>query len=121
MVWEFAKEARELSLKFFMGKIMNLGPLAKLDLFGYGKRLKALLSKFDSLIETVMAEHERHDVVSDERRRKDVMDILLDIHHRRNGRGDDANIKLTRNNIKCFLMVCNYTLSCPNNKINGLN
>ncbi|XP_027068728.1 cytochrome P450 93A3-like [Coffea arabica] len=95
-LWEFVKEIFQLSPKFALGELF--GPIGKLDLFGYGKSVKALISKFDSLVEKIMVEHE-NELNSSNKERKDMMDILLEIH------GDKkAEVKLSRTDIKSFLM-----------------
>ncbi|XP_027070049.1 cytochrome P450 93A3-like isoform X2 [Coffea arabica] len=96
LLWEFVKEILELAPKFALGELF--GPIGKFDLFGYGKRAKALISKFDSLVEKIMVEHE-DELNSSSKERKDMMDILLEIH-----RDKTAEVKLSRTDIKSFLM-----------------
>ncbi|XP_027174201.1 cytochrome P450 93A3-like [Coffea eugenioides] len=96
LLWEFVKEILELAPKFALGELF--GPIGKFDLFGYGKRVKALISKFDSLVEKIMVEHE-NELNSSSKERKDMMDILLEIH-----RDKTAEVKLSRTDIKSFLM-----------------
>ncbi|XP_027068727.1 cytochrome P450 93A3 [Coffea arabica] len=96
LLWEFVKEILELAPKFALGELF--GPIGKFDLFGYGKRVKALISKFDSLVEKIMVEHE-NELNSSNKERKDMMDILLEIH-----RDKTAEVKLSRTDIKSFLM-----------------
>lgn len=88
----------DLAPKFSLGEL--LGPLGKLDLFGYGKKLKELMSQFDDLAERIMREHEERRESKEERERRDMMDILLEI----SGDGS-AEVKITRKDIKSFLMV----------------
>ncbi|KAF7145265.1 hypothetical protein RHSIM_Rhsim04G0098600 [Rhododendron simsii] len=88
----------DLAPKFSLGEL--LGPLGKLDLFGYGKKLKELMSQFDDLAERIMREHEERRESNEERERRDMMDILLEI----SGDGS-AEVKITRKDIKSFLMV----------------
>ncbi|KAI8558947.1 hypothetical protein RHMOL_Rhmol04G0136000 [Rhododendron molle] len=87
----------DLAPKFSLGEL--LGPLGKLDLFGYGKKLKELMSQFDDLAERIMREHEERRESKEERERRDMMDILLEI----SGDGS-AEVKITRKDIKSFLM-----------------
>ncbi|GFY80603.1 cytochrome P450, family 712, subfamily A, polypeptide 1 [Actinidia rufa] len=95
------KDVLDLAPKFSLGEM--LGPLAKLDLFGYGKKLKGLLTQFDDLAEGIMVEHEekRRESGGGEGggERKDMMDILLEI-----SRDERAEVKITRKDIKSFLM-----------------
>ncbi|KAL3534184.1 hypothetical protein ACH5RR_002645 [Cinchona calisaya] len=96
LLWEFVKEILELAPKFALGELF--GPIGKIDLFGYGKRVKTLILKFDSLVEKIMMEHE-NDLNSSKKERKDMMDILLEIH-----RDQNSEVKLSRNDIKSFIM-----------------
>ncbi|KAL3534241.1 hypothetical protein ACH5RR_002702 [Cinchona calisaya] len=96
LVWEFVKGVEVLALKFSLGEL--LGPVNKLDLFGYGRRLKALLLGFDAMVEKIMVEHEK-DIDTGKEKKKDIMGILLEIY-----RDEQAEVKLTRKNIKSFLM-----------------
>ena len=61
--------------------------------------------KFDTLIEKIMAEHE-NDRNSGGKERKDIMVLLLEIY-----RDENAEVKLSRTNIKYLLMVCICDLS----------
>ncbi|XP_023912603.2 3,9-dihydroxypterocarpan 6A-monooxygenase [Quercus suber] len=70
-----------------------------LDLQGFGKRLKDVRDRYDTMMEKIMKEHE-------EARRKemgdgikDVLDILLDIYE-----DENSEIRMTRENIKAFIM-----------------
>ncbi|KAL3534244.1 hypothetical protein ACH5RR_002705 [Cinchona calisaya] len=91
LVWEFVKGIEQLTLKFLMTEL--LGPVSKLDLFGYGKRLKSLIIKFDNLVEKIMAEHENNDLTSC-KERKDIMDLLLQIY-----RDENSEVKLTNERV----------------------
>ncbi|KAL3533875.1 hypothetical protein ACH5RR_007396 [Cinchona calisaya] len=76
-IWDLVKEAEEVIVKFSLGEL--LGPLGKLDLFGHGRKMKALLLSFDCMVERIMAEHEK-DMESGKRgRNKDILDLLLEI------------------------------------------
>lgn len=90
---EFVKEAEDLGMKFALG---DFTPLGKLDLFGYGRRLQILLSKFDLFIEKIIKEHEN----SRTNQRKDIMDILLEDYNDKT-----AQIKISRTAIKSFFQV----------------
>ncbi|KAK1567149.1 hypothetical protein Q3G72_008673 [Acer saccharum] len=72
-----------------------------LDLQGFRKKLKDARDKYDVMMERIMKEHElarkmkncKDDTV------KDLLDILLDIYE-----DENAEIRLTRENIKAFIM-----------------
>ncbi|KAH7512429.1 cytochrome P450 93A3 [Ziziphus jujuba] len=74
-----------------------------LDLQGYGKRLKDVRDGYDRMMEKIMNEHEetrkKKRSQSDEDGVKDLLDILLDIYE-----DENSEIKLTRENIKAFIM-----------------
>ncbi|KAF7818983.1 3,9-dihydroxypterocarpan 6A-monooxygenase [Senna tora] len=94
------REFLELGAKLSMGEV--LGPLGKLDLFGYGKKLAKTVGKFDRIVETIMKEHEeKHDHMkgSEGGERKDMMDILLEVY-----RDPNAEVKLKRNDVKAFFL-----------------
>lgn len=79
------------------------GPLKYIDLFGNGKRLRMALKRFDRLLEQIIKEYDEKVEFcskSDEEEEKDVMDILLETY-----RDDNAEIKLTRDQIKHFFLV----------------
>ena len=59
--------------------------------------------KFDTLIEKIMAEHE-NDRNSGGKERKDIMVLLLEIY-----RDENAEVKLTRKNIKALILVISHT------------
>nr|XP_027065476.1 cytochrome P450 93A3-like [Coffea arabica] len=97
-VWEFIKEIEDLLAKLTFGEI--LGPLlGKLDLFGYGRKLKTLLSSFDTLVEKIMSKHEEDMRFCRKKERRDLMDLLLDVY-----RDENAEVKLTRKNIKALIL-----------------
>lgn len=81
--------------KLSMGEV--LGPLRKLDLFGYGKKLRKIVGKFDKILERIMMEHEEKNTESCQ---GDMMDILLQVY-----RNPNAEVSLTRNDIKAFFLV----------------
>ncbi|XP_057722628.1 3,9-dihydroxypterocarpan 6A-monooxygenase-like [Arachis stenosperma] len=87
------KEFLELGAKFSIGDV--LGPLGKLDLFGYGKRLLKTLTRFDQIVERIMEEHEKKN--DNEGETWDMMDVLLQVY-----RDPNAQVRLTRNHIKAF-------------------
>ncbi|KAJ6331971.1 hypothetical protein OIU76_010362 [Salix suchowensis] len=75
-----------------------------LDLQGFGKRLKEVHKKFDAMMERIIKEHEEVRKIKKETGEgdsmKDLLDILLDISE-----DDSSEMKLTRENIKAFILV----------------
>ncbi|GMY17478.1 3,9-dihydroxypterocarpan 6a-monooxygenase [Fagus crenata] len=71
-----------------------------LDLQGFGKRLKDVRDRYDTMMEKIMKEHEeaRKKKELKDDGIKDVLDILLDIYEEEN-----SEIKMTRENIKGFI------------------
>ncbi|KAA0043712.1 3,9-dihydroxypterocarpan 6A-monooxygenase [Cucumis melo var. makuwa] len=75
----------------------------RLDLQGFGRRVRNVRKRYDIMMEKIINEHE------EERKRKkedgeddgvkDLLDILLDIYE-----DQSSEIKLTRDNIKAFVM-----------------
>lgn len=75
-----------------------------------GKRLKDARNRFDFLMERMMKEHEdernkRNEkaVDGDHAAEKDILDILLDIYE-----DERSEMRLTRENMKAFIMVISY-------------
>lgn len=69
------------------------------------KRVKEIHDRFDSIMERVISEHEaaRKKIMErgESAQNRDLLDILLKIHH-----GDESTeVKLTRENIKAFILV----------------
>jgi hypothetical protein len=75
-----------------------------LDLQGFGKRLKEVRKRFDTMTERIIMEHEEARKKKKETGEgdpvKDLLDILLDISE-----DDSSEMKLTRENIKAFILV----------------
>nr|GMD46395.1 3,9-dihydroxypterocarpan 6A-monooxygenase [Ipomoea batatas] len=94
---EIAKGITLLSGQVSAGEIF--GPLKKYDLLGAGKKIKALLLRFDEFMDGIITQHE-NEMRDGKKEKKDMMDILLEI-------ADDPNaeMKLTRNGIK-GLFLC---------------
>ncbi|KAK3017425.1 hypothetical protein RJ639_007583 [Escallonia herrerae] len=64
------------------------------------RRLRALLVTFDTTVEGNMSQHrEEREEDNGDRRRKDVMEILMENHE-----DETAEVKISRNNIKAFLL-----------------
>lgn len=79
-----------------------LGSFGKLDLFGFGRRLQKVVNKFDTIVERIMKEHEEKPIpcCDDDTENKDMMYIILQVY-----RDPQAEVKLTRNDIKVFFLV----------------
>lgn len=91
-------EIMELATKFGINELF--GFLNKIDLFGNGKNLKDAMWRYDELIEEIMKGYEENEMNDRENEDKDMMDILLETY-----RDPDDEVKLTRNQIKHFLLV----------------
>ncbi|KAF3442604.1 hypothetical protein FNV43_RR16520 [Rhamnella rubrinervis] len=92
-IHKVVKDCLMLAGKLSTGDI--LGPLKVLDFSGNGKKLVSALNYFDQLVEKIMKEHE--DKASSGA--QDLTDILLEIY-----RDPKAELKLSRNDIKSFLL-----------------
>ncbi|CAH8265670.1 unnamed protein product [Arabidopsis lyrata] len=93
---ELVKKSLELAGKISVGDV--LGPLKVLDFSGNGKKLEAVMEKYDLLVERIMKEREAEAKKKDGTR-KDILDILLDTY-----RDPTAEMKITRNDMKSFLL-----------------
>lgn len=107
-VRKLVKEIAEITGKFNLSDYIGL--FKKWDLQGFGKRLKEAREKFDMMMEKIIKEHEelrikRVENESDDHMVKDLLDILLDV-----AEDKSSEIRLTRENIKAFILV-NYSLS----------
>ncbi|KAL5795448.1 hypothetical protein ACOSQ2_000268 [Xanthoceras sorbifolium] len=79
----------------------------KLDLQGFGKKLKVIRDKFDVMMERSIKEHEEARKMKkketggddDDSAVKDLLDILLDISE-----NEKSEMKLTKENIKAFIL-----------------
>lgn len=91
-------EIMELAGKFGINELF--GFLKKIDLFGKGKNLREALWRYDALLEEIMKDYEDNEMNGRENADRDLMDILLETY-----RDVDAEVKLTRNQIKHFLLV----------------
>lgn len=75
------------------------------DVQGFGKRLKEIRDRFDSMMERMIKEHQeerrrRKEVGGGDGQIKDLLDILLDILE-----DESSEINLTMENIKAFILV----------------
>ncbi|KAK9128581.1 hypothetical protein Syun_017378 [Stephania yunnanensis] len=99
-----AEVCRNLVLKCieFAGKLSMaeiLGTfIKKFDLFGHGRKLVKSMERFDKFVESIMEIHEER-MKSSAGNTKDMMDILLEVHHDQN-----SATKLTRKGIKNFVL-----------------
>ncbi|KAK7285534.1 hypothetical protein RJT34_20308 [Clitoria ternatea] len=91
------REFLHVGAKLSMGEVF--GPLGKLDLFGYGKRLAKIVGKFDQILERILEEHEGKTTEGCQGQTGDMMDILLQVY-----RDPNAEVKLTKNDIKAFFL-----------------
>ncbi|KAL5545523.1 hypothetical protein UlMin_005210 [Ulmus minor] len=76
--------------------------LKKLDVQGYGKRLKEIRERFDNMMERIMKEHEearKKEKEGGDDTVKDFLDILVDISE-----DESSEIRLSRENIKAFML-----------------
>lgn len=84
-----------------------LGPLKRLGFWLYGKQLVDVCMEFDELLEEMLKEHEKKGEREGwEREDLDFMDLLLKVNQ-----DDHAEIKITRTQIKAFLLVSPILLS----------
>lgn len=75
------------------------------DVQGFGKSVREIRDKFDTIVERAIKGHEeerrkRKELGNGEDHIKDLLDILLDIHE-----DENSEIKLTKENIKAFILV----------------
>ncbi|KAK1440744.1 hypothetical protein QVD17_06575 [Tagetes erecta] len=77
----------------------NIRAFKRLDLQGFGKRVKDVHRRYDALIERIIKDHEEARKQGTQSERKDLLNILLDI-----AQDDSMEIKLTRENIKAFIL-----------------
>ncbi|XP_076899792.1 cytochrome P450 93A3-like [Bidens hawaiensis] len=77
----------------------NIWLFKRLDLQGFGKRVKDIHRRFDALIERIIKEHEDARTKGLGSEGKDLLRILLDIAEEENTETD-----LTRENIKAFIL-----------------
>lgn len=92
-------EIMELAGKFGANEVF--GFLKNIDLFGNGKKLREAICRYDALLEEIMKNYEDNLKNGKENSEdRDLMDILLETY-----RDTNAEVKLTRNNVKYFFMV----------------
>ncbi|EXC30900.1 Cytochrome P450 93A1 [Morus notabilis] len=98
-VRKLVTETAELTGKFNLSDYIWF--CKNLDLQGFGKRLKEVREKFDTMMERIIKEHEeaRKEAKREGDLVKDLLDILLDISE-----DESSEIRLTRENIKAFIL-----------------
>lgn len=98
---KLVEETAELTGKFNLADYM--GFCKNLDLQGFDRRLEDLHQRFDRMMEGILKEKEeerRGGTETAKERVKDLLDIMLDIAD-----DENAEMKLTRENIKAFILV----------------
>lgn len=98
---KIVKETAELTGKFNFSDYIWF--CKNMDLQGFGKRLKEVHGKFDSMMERIIKEHEEARELNKRTGNcdpmKDLLSVLLDI-----AEDESSEIKLTRENIKAFVL-----------------
>ncbi|XAR68562.1 3,9-dihydroxypterocarpan 6A-monooxygenase [Bertholletia excelsa] len=97
---KLVRETAELTGKFNLSDFIWF--CKNLDLQGFGKRLKDVRDRFDSLMVRIITEHEeerRKRRENCEERVEDLLDILLDIYE-----DESSEMKITKENIKAFVL-----------------
>ncbi|KDP24589.1 hypothetical protein JCGZ_25505 [Jatropha curcas] len=98
---ELVQEVAELTGKFNLSDYIWF--CKNLDLQGFGRRLKKVREKFDTMMHRIIAEHEEARKIKKETGErdsmKDLLDILLSISE-----DENSEIKLTKENIKAFIL-----------------
>ncbi|KAL5708042.1 hypothetical protein ACHQM5_018880 [Ranunculus cassubicifolius] len=96
-VRKLVHEVAEITGKFNLSDYISF--CKNLDLQGFKKKLEDIHVRFDAVAETTLKEHEEARKNEGSDRVKDLMDILLDV-----AEDDKAEMKLTRENIKAFIL-----------------
>jgi cytochrome P450 len=114
-VRELVKELNTLGAKFNLSD--SIWFCKNFDLQGFDKRLKDARDRYDAMMERIMKEHEdarkrKKETGDEDDTVKDLLDILLDIYE-----DENAEKRLTRENIKAFIMVRSliYANICTHN------
>ncbi|KAK2661651.1 hypothetical protein Ddye_000225 [Dipteronia dyeriana] len=99
-VRKLVKELNQLGSKFIVSETIWF--CKNLDLLGFRKKLKDARDKYDVMMERIMKENElaRNKKNYKDETADDLLDILLDIYE-----DENAEIRLTRENIKAFIMT----------------
>ncbi|KAF3944854.1 hypothetical protein CMV_028715 [Castanea mollissima] len=114
-VTKLVKATAELTGKFNLSDYIWF--CKHLDMQGFGKRLKDVRDRFDSMMEKIIKEHEEarkeEENMDGGHAVKDLLHILLDISEDKS-----SEMRLTRENIKAFVLVndpfffIKYCISC---------
>nr|AYM55628.1 cytochrome p450 [Croton stellatopilosus] len=101
-ITKLVQEIAEISGSFNLSD--HIWFLKNIDLQGFGKRVKKIRQTYDTMIERIIAEHEKERKIKQEKGEegesiKNVLDILLDMYE-----DDKSEMKLTRDNIKSFVL-----------------
>lgn len=102
------KETFEMATKVAFGDVFGW-PLERLAFWMFGKHAKDVTMRYDEILEKILKQHEeRAKKEGLDREDRDLMDILLKVYQDHN-----AEFKITRTNIKAFLLVSllNYTFT----------
>lgn len=105
-VRKLIQETAELTGKFNLSDYIWF--CKNLDLQGFAKRLKGVRERFDEMMERIIEEHQNARRKSTENVKesevvKDLLHILLDI-----AEDGSSEVKLSRENIKAFILVSFY-------------
>ncbi|KAL8154426.1 hypothetical protein V2J09_012186 [Rumex salicifolius] len=110
MVRKLVKESFDLAGKLYIGEMV--GPLKGLVLWLYGNRAVQMTKKFDGLLERIVIEHEERMLFRESQSKsvdndhdKDLMDIVLEVY-----KDENADVKITRENVKAFFIVSEFII-----------
>lgn len=108
-VRKMVEDTVELAGKFNVGDFVWV--CRWLDLQRMKKRVEEIVEKFDGMMERAIREHmeerqRRNERGDEEENVRDLLDILLYIHE-----DDSREMKLTRENVKAFILVTNSLLT----------
>lgn len=99
MMKDMVEESLVLTAKFLFAEA--LGPLKVFASWLFEKRGRDIITKYDELLERYLEEHEvRSKRDGDRSENRDLMEILLQVYH-----DEKAELKITKTNIKAFLLV----------------
>ncbi|RHN79190.1 putative 3,9-dihydroxypterocarpan 6A-monooxygenase [Medicago truncatula] len=103
-VTERVRESAMLSGMFNLADYFSL--CKRFDVQGMKKRLKDVRDRFDAMMESIIKEHEEaRSKLQRKDAEKDVLDALLSIYE-----DHSSEVKITRDNIKAFLVVIIFSL-----------
>ncbi|KAK6232262.1 hypothetical protein SCA6_002335 [Theobroma cacao] len=102
------REMNGLGTKFNLADVIWF--CKNLDLQGFRKRLVEVRDRYDTMMERIIKEHEeerrkRKEMGNESDTVKDLLDILLDIYE-----DESAEVRLTRENIKAFILCFEWKL-----------